>query len=181
MLFCKPSLAAEQGEDVVDKNSQEKNPLEMVVANIQQFFDDLQKKDHNKSQDKVMPRCIVQENPDPEDGVDKPQNLLDTSFDTGDISLIADIDDDDVDFMSRDLDTTFDSVDTRIAAPCTDDSSDTMNWLSGNNNHTIMNEKDLTKPSKSSERGYGQFLFSALCLLLVVMAALAVSPPESAR
>jgi hypothetical protein len=183
-------------EGVGDKNNQDKNPFETVVTTIQKFFDDLQKKDNDKSKDKEMP-CIVQERPAQEgEAADKPRDLLCTSFDTLDISLIEDVDDD-VDFTSRYLDMTFDTIDTRVAAPYTDDSSDAMNSLLGNNSNTIMNEKDLvsmapsttitkdmlvtTKPSKTNEMGYGQFLFSALCLLVVVMTALAISPPESTR
>jgi hypothetical protein len=169
MLFCKPSRDTGHQEGVRRKNNQGKNPLEMAVTNIQQFFDDLQKKDNNdKSQDKEM-SGIVQEHLDSkEDVVVKSRDLLDTTFDTVDMSLIECVDDDDVDWKSRDLDTTFDTVDTSVAAPSTDCNSEAVNFLSGNNN-------------MSRGMGYGQFLFRAFCLLLMVTAVLAVSTPESAR
>jgi hypothetical protein len=181
---------SQQEEGLGDKNNQDKNPLENVVTTIQQFFDDLRKTDNDKSKDKGMP-YIAQERPDAEgDAVGKPRDILCTSFDTLDISLIED-----VDFTSRYLDMTLDTVDTRVAAPYTDDIGDAMNSLLGNNNNAVMKEKDLvsmapstamikdmpvtTKSSETSEMGYGQFLFSVLCLLLVVTSALAMSPPET--
>jgi hypothetical protein len=177
-------------ERVGARSNQDKNPLGLVVTNIQQFFDNLQKKDNDKRKNKEMP-CIVQGNPDAEgDSVGKPGDLLCTSFDTLDISLIED-----VEFTPHHLDMTFDTADTSVAAPYNDDSSDTIYMLSGKKSNTVMNKKAFVtmapsktvtkdmpatkKPSKTSEMGYGQFLLSALCLLLVVMAALAVSPPES--
>jgi hypothetical protein len=172
MLFCKPSRDTEQGDDAVTLQEEgsrhkDKNPLETAVTNIQQFFDDLQKKDNNdKSQDKEMPG-IVQKNLDPKEDVVKSRDLLDMTFDTVDVSLIEDVDDDD-DCTSRDLDTTFDTVDTSVVAPSTDCSSDAMHLLSGN--------KDVSRGM-----GYGQFVFRAFCLLLMVTAALAVSTPESTR